>query len=584
KSKGTVEGALIAKDVLLESSVTVSLNRGFDLFRPPEITVSQTLYTIAENQTLDFEVSAYDPDGGTLVFTVSGLPGGAVFDSVSRIFSWTPGYDQAGEHTMTFTVTDPDGVTDSVSVTITVTDTNRAPVLLTAEPVSAEEGTAVTFQVPAEDPDGDPLFFTLAGAPDTMSIGEDTGLITWTPGAGQDGTHTITVHVTDAGGASGTGTYTFDVKKITDTIPPVLSITAPLRVRKSGIVNIEAQASDSRGVARVAFYIDGALVKEFSEPPYVMSWNAPAEPGKTVHIRVTASDEALNTAEASAQVYVEQGPDTSPPVIISAAAPDHAGPGETVSIHAEVTDDRGIALVRFSAAGAEIGADASHPYEASFTVPDDAQAGTVITVDILALDTEDNSASEQVSFTVAETADTVPPSVSLEAPAEAAPGRTVLLKAEASDNTGVLKVVFYADNAALAEDTASPYEVSYTVPETAVPETGIGFRALAEDFAGNTAESGPVLTLIVSPTPGFIIGEVYDDTAGLPVYEASVRAVSAGGQVSETQTDRAGRYTLSLPEGKAAVAVTKQDYTPNTREVNVLPGTAVFPQDARLTP
>ncbi len=43
-------------------------------------------------------------------------------------------------------------------------------------------------------------------------------------------------------------------------------------------------------------------------------------------------------------------------------------------------------------------------------------------------------------------------------------------------------------------------------------------------------------------------------------------------------------YTLSLPEEKAAVAVTKQDYTPNTREVNVLPGTAVFPQDARLTP
>ncbi|MCP3904609.1 MAG: carboxypeptidase regulatory-like domain-containing protein, partial [Planctomycetes bacterium] len=77
---------------------------------------------------------------------------------------------------------------------------------------------------------------------------------------------------------------------------------------------------------------------------------------------------------------------------------------------------------------------------------------------------------------------------------------------------------------------------------------------------------------------------MYDDTAGLPVYEASVRAVSAGGQAAETQTDRAGRYTLSLPEGKAAVAVTKQGHTPNTREVTVAPGSAVFPQDARLTP
>ncbi|MCP4476067.1 MAG: hypothetical protein GY821_16215, partial [Gammaproteobacteria bacterium] len=160
-----------------------------------------------------------------------------------------------------------------------------------------------------------------------------------------------------------------------------------------------------------------------------------------------------------------------------------------MTVHAEVTDDRGVALVRFSAADAEIGADASPPYEASFTVPDDAQAGTVITIDILALDTEDNSASEQVSFTVAGTADTVPPSVSLEATAEAAPGRTVLLKAEASDNIGVLKVVFYADSTVLTEDIASPYEFSYTVPETAVPGTVIGFRALAQDFAGNTAES-----------------------------------------------------------------------------------------------
>ncbi|MCP4493009.1 MAG: hypothetical protein GY820_37770, partial [Gammaproteobacteria bacterium] len=260
----------------------------------------------------------------------------------------------------------------------------RAPVLDTADPVSSAEGTPVTFQVPAQDPDGDPLTFTLAGAPAGMTVEQDTGLIAWTPGTGQDGTRSVTVGVSDPGGASDTEVYTFTVEKPPDRTPPVLNITAPSRVRVSDAVNIGAQAWDNVGVIRVSFYIDGALVKEFSEPPYAMSWNASSEPGKTLHIRVTASDEASNMTEASAQVYVEQGPDTEPPVIVSVAAPAYAGPGETVTVRAEVTDDRGVALVRFSAADAEIGADVSPPYEASFTVPDDAQAGTVITIDILA--------------------------------------------------------------------------------------------------------------------------------------------------------------------------------------------------------
>ncbi|MCP4169279.1 MAG: hypothetical protein GY758_00725, partial [Fuerstiella sp.] len=554
----------------------------WDFVSQPVITVPQTSYTVAENETLSFKADGFVPDGGTPVFTGSGLPGGAVMDPVSGVFSWTPGFEQAGEYTVTFTVTDPEGATDSANVTFTVTDTNRAPVLETAGHVAVEVGMIVTFQVPAQDPDGDPLTFSLTAAPGGMTMGSDTGLITWTPE--QDGEHEITVHVSDTAGASDTETYIFSVRTASDRIPPVLSISAPSRVRMSGVVNIEAQASDDRGVDKVIFYIDDVPVKEFSEPPYALSWNAPAEPGKTLYIRVTASDIDLNMTEAFAQVYIERGPDTTPPVIVSATAPASAGPGETVRIRAEVTDDRGVASVRFSVADTEIGTDVSTPYEASFTVPDNAQAGTVVTADILALDAEGNSASDQVSFTVAETADRVLPLVSLQVPEEAAPGRTVVLKAEASDNTGVMKTEFYTGSALLAEDTEAPYEFSYTVPETVAPGTRIEFRASAEDFAGNTAESDTVYMFIAEPAPGFIIGEVYDDSAGLPLHEVSVRAVSAGGEVSETQTDISGRYSLALSEGKAVILAAKQGYASCTREVNVHPGTAVFPQDARLTP
>ncbi|HEX3047631.1 MAG TPA: putative Ig domain-containing protein [Bacillota bacterium] len=43
---------------------------------------------------IQFRVSAFDPDGNPLTWTVSGLPAGATFDVVRKIFSWTP--DTAG--------------------------------------------------------------------------------------------------------------------------------------------------------------------------------------------------------------------------------------------------------------------------------------------------------------------------------------------------------------------------------------------------------------------------------------------------------------------------------------------------------
>jgi hypothetical protein len=67
---------------------------------------------------IQFRVSAFDPDGDPLAWTVSNLPAGATFDPVRKIFKWTP--DSAGVYSgIHFEVTDG-FLSDSEDIKITV--------------------------------------------------------------------------------------------------------------------------------------------------------------------------------------------------------------------------------------------------------------------------------------------------------------------------------------------------------------------------------------------------------------------------------------------------------------------------------
>jgi hypothetical protein len=72
-----------------------------------------------EGSLLSFTVSATDADDDELIFSASGLPGGAAFNTVTHIFSWTPRYDQAGSYTVHFAVSDG-SLTDSEEVNINI--------------------------------------------------------------------------------------------------------------------------------------------------------------------------------------------------------------------------------------------------------------------------------------------------------------------------------------------------------------------------------------------------------------------------------------------------------------------------------
>jgi PKD repeat protein len=121
--------------------------------------------TVNEGELLRFTLTAMDPDGDAVTYSVSHLPSGAIFDSSTGTFSWIPDYTQAGEYSLVFTATDNGTPPLSISetVNIVVKQTNRPPVASpTAIPNSGRVPLKVQFAANASDPDGDPLTYSWA--------------------------------------------------------------------------------------------------------------------------------------------------------------------------------------------------------------------------------------------------------------------------------------------------------------------------------------------------------------------------------------------------------------------------------------
>ncbi len=100
--------------------------------RAPQMVPLAPQYGIEGNPML-FSVTAGDADSDPIVYSASNLPAGASFNAGSATFTWTPGFEQAGAYTVTFTATDPSGLTDSTQVILRIDNVNRAPIVHTSD-------------------------------------------------------------------------------------------------------------------------------------------------------------------------------------------------------------------------------------------------------------------------------------------------------------------------------------------------------------------------------------------------------------------------------------------------------------------
>jgi hypothetical protein len=325
---------------------------------------------------------------------------------------------------------------------------------------------------------------------------------------GSAGTKTLYAWAKDgAGNVSTTASATTTIT-LPDTTPPTVSLTMPA-TSSSLTVPITVTATDNAGGSGVAGY----MVKEVSAVPSAGDggWSATAPTSYTFGSAGTktlyawAKDGAGNVSTTASATTTITLPDTTPPTV-SLTMPAISS-SLTVPITVTATDNPGgsgvagymVKEVSTVPSAGDGGWSATAPTSYTF-----GSAGTK-TLYAWAKDGAGNVSTTASATTTITLPDTTPPTVAITFPVNGQTvSGTIIIRASASDDIGVIGVQFEIDGVAAAvEDTSAPYSISWN---TAAVSNGVHvLTAVARDEAGNQAVSEAVsVTVENSPPDGNI--------------------------------------------------------------------------------
>ena len=118
-----------------------------------------------------FDITVTDADGDTPTVTVTGLPSGLSYSSTTKKVSGTVSKTaEVKDYTATISAKDADHAAVTETFTVTVTDTNFAPVITDPGDKSYDQGESITaFAIAVSDADNDTVTVSVTGLPDGLS-------------------------------------------------------------------------------------------------------------------------------------------------------------------------------------------------------------------------------------------------------------------------------------------------------------------------------------------------------------------------------------------------------------------------------
>ncbi|KMT64334.1 tandem-95 repeat protein, partial [Catenovulum maritimum] len=132
-----------------------------------------------------------------LTLSAPTLPSWLSFDSSAGVLSGTPTNTEVGSHSVVLRVNDGSVDVDQ-SFSITVSNTNDAPVITSSEITSATEDSAYSYTFSASDVDvSDSLTLSAPTLPSWLSFDASSGILSGTPTNAEVGSHSVVLRVND---------------------------------------------------------------------------------------------------------------------------------------------------------------------------------------------------------------------------------------------------------------------------------------------------------------------------------------------------------------------------------------------------
>ncbi|MBM0171439.1 Ig-like domain-containing protein, partial [Altererythrobacter sp. C41] len=389
-------------------------------------------YTVDEDNTLTIAAAAgvlandSDPDGDALsAIVVAGPANGTLTLSPDGSFVYTPDANYTGPDSFTYRAND--GTTDSAAVTvdITVTSANDAPMAVADTAAATEDAAAVTGTVATNDSDvdGDTLSYALDAAVAGLTLNAD-GSYSFDPsdaayqdlGAGETRDVVASYTVSDGNGGTASSTLTITVTGTNDAPVAVADVAAATEDAAAVTGTVAGNDSDADGdtlafalvapVAGLTLNADGSYSFDPSDAAYQ---DLAAGETRDVVASYTVSDGNGGTASSTLTITVTGTNDTPVAVAdVAAATEDAAAVTGTVATNdSDVDGDTLNYALDAAVPGLTLNADGSYSFDPSDAAYQDLAAGE--TRDVVASytvsDGNGGTASSTLTITVTGTND-----------------------------------------------------------------------------------------------------------------------------------------------------------------------------------